>query len=114
VNAALDEARRGNRRPRPVDTNATAERPAPLPAPDVGTTVADRLDVTAALESLPPEFRAAVALRDLADLDYATIAEVLDIPPGTVRSRIARGRALLADRLGNSDTTPERLTERSP
>jgi RNA polymerase sigma-70 factor (ECF subfamily) len=35
-------------------------------------------------------------------LDYAEIADVLDIPPGTVRSRIARGRRALADHLGHS------------
>ena len=49
----------------------------------------DRLAIDAALAQLPEEFRAAVVLRDLCDLDYAEIAEVLDIPPGTVRSRIA-------------------------
>jgi RNA polymerase sigma-70 factor (ECF subfamily) len=75
--------------------------------------VADRLDVDAALATLPIEFRAAVALRDLAGLDYAEIAAVLDIPPGTVRSRIARGRALLADRLGNREQPEQRHTERS-
>jgi RNA polymerase sigma-70 factor (ECF subfamily) len=58
--------------------------------------------VDAALASIPVEFRTAVVLRDLCTLDYAEIAEVLGIPPGTVRSRIARGRALLADRLGGN------------
>ena len=47
-------------------------------------------------------------LRDLCDLDYAEIAEVLDLPPGTVRSRIARGRAALAEQLGNPEPTDER------
>ena len=51
----------------------------------------------------------AVVLRDLCDLDYAAIAEVLDLPPGTVRSRIARGRAALANRLGNHGPSDERL-----
>ena len=55
-----------------------------------------RIDVDAALATLPEEFRVAVVLRDLCDLDYAEIAEVLDVPPGTVRSRISRGRAALA------------------
>ena len=50
-----------------------------------------------------------MVLRDLLDLDYAQIAEVLEIPPGTVRSRIARGRALLAAALGNPDAPSERL-----
>jgi len=40
-------------------------------------------------------------LRDVAGLDYAEIATALDIPPGTVRSRIARGRAALAEALGS-------------
>ena len=98
-----------------VATNAALdESPAPEPAaptgrilaggccltnPPTDARVADVLDVDAALARLPEEHRAAVALRDLAGLDYAEIAAVLGIPPGTVRSRIARGRAALA-RLG--------------
>ena len=62
----------------------------------------------AALRNVPPDFRVAVVLRDLCDLDYAEIADVLELPPGTVRSRIARGRALLAELLGNRDTPSER------
>ncbi len=57
--------------------------------------IADRMQVDAALSRLPAEFRVAVVLRDLCDLDYGEIAEVLGIPPGTMRSRIARGRAAL-------------------
>jgi RNA polymerase sigma-70 factor (ECF subfamily) len=52
-----------------------------------------------ALDRLPEEFRAAVVLRDLEDLDYSEIAHVLEVPIGTVRSRIHRGRALLAELL---------------
>jgi RNA polymerase sigma-70 factor (ECF subfamily) len=105
TNAALDELRRGRRRPEPTDLST---------APDVGTVenidavVSDRLDVDAALRDVPVDFRVAVVLRDLCDLDYAEIADVLDLPPGTVRSRIARGRAALAERLGNRDTPSER------
>jgi RNA polymerase sigma-70 factor (ECF subfamily) len=58
--------------------------------------VALRLDIDAALATLPMEFRAAVVLRDLCGLSYHEIAEALDIAPGTVRSRIARGRSALA------------------
>jgi len=58
----------------------------------------------------PPEFRAAVVLRDLCTLDYAEIAEVLGLPAGTVRSRIARGRAQLADLVGNPSEETERPT----
>jgi RNA polymerase sigma-70 factor (ECF subfamily) len=100
TNAALDELRRKQRRPDPVEG---AGRDAVATGPALDTVVAERLDVDAALATLPPEFRVAVVLRDLCDLDYAAIAEVLDVPPGTVRSRIARGRALLADVLGNPE-----------
>ena len=68
-----------------------------LSATPVDGLVADRLLIDAALARLPEEFRVAVVLRDLLDLDYAEISEILDIPPGTVRSRIARGRAALAN-----------------
>lgn len=59
--------------------------------------MADRIDLDSALAGLPDEFRAPVVLRDVAGFDYAGIAEVLDLAPGTVRSRIARGRARLAE-----------------
>lgn len=79
------------------------------PAVDGGiSAVADRIDVDAAVGQLRADFRAAVVLRDLCDLDYGEIARVLDIPPGTVRSRIARGRAQLADLLGNPTPSPDR------
>jgi RNA polymerase sigma-70 factor (ECF subfamily) len=72
---------------------------------------ADRVDVDTALRQLPVEFRAPVVLRDLCGLDYAEIASVLDIPIGTVRSRIARGRSALFPLLaGNPEATPERPT----
>ena len=96
TNAALDEARRRGRRPAPVEI-VPEPRGDAVPVDDA---VADRLDVDAALAQLSPEHRAAVALRDLVGLDYAEIAAVLRIPPGTVRSRIARGRAALADLMG--------------
>jgi len=49
-----------------------------------------------ALAKVSPELREAVILRDLQDMDYKEIAEVLSIPQGTVKSRISRGRAELA------------------
>jgi len=50
----------------------------------------------AALQKLSPELREAVILRDLQDLEYREIADVLRIPEGTVKSRLNRGRAELA------------------
>jgi RNA polymerase sigma-70 factor (ECF subfamily) len=52
--------------------------------------------VQAALTKVSPELREAVILRDLQDMDYKEIAQVLRIPEGTVKSRISRGRAELA------------------
>jgi RNA polymerase sigma-70 factor (ECF subfamily) len=113
TNAAIDELRRRARRPVPDD--AVVEVASGRAGPEA---VVDRLDVDAALARIPEEFRAAVVLRDLCDLDYARIAAVLEIPPGTVRSRIARGRAALAhelgDDFGNSAATADRPTEHSP
>lgn len=113
TNACLDELRRRRRRPvvgLPEHDGMTIEQADPS-TPDPGDTVADRLLVDAALAELPEDFRAAVVLRDLCQLDYAEIAEVLGIPPGTVRSRIARGRGHLADQLsGNQTGTHQRPT----
>jgi RNA polymerase sigma-70 factor (ECF subfamily) len=50
----------------------------------------------ATLQRLSPDLREAVILRDLQEMEYREIAEVLDIPEGTVKSRINRGRAELA------------------
>ncbi len=52
-----------------------------------------------ALAQLDDEFRAAVVLKDIEDLDYAAIAEILGVPVGTVKSRIFRGRMLLRELL---------------
>jgi RNA polymerase sigma-70 factor (ECF subfamily) len=52
--------------------------------------------VQAALAKVSTELREAVILRDLQDMDYKEIAQVLGIPEGTVKSRISRGRAELA------------------
>lgn len=52
-----------------------------------------------ALAEVSPDLREAVILRDLQELDYKEIAQVLGIPEGTVKSRISRGRAELARRL---------------
>jgi RNA polymerase sigma-70 factor (ECF subfamily) len=60
--------------------------------------VADR-DVQAALESLPPKFREPLWLRDIEELAYADIAARLNVPIGTVMSRLARARELVYERL---------------
>ncbi len=117
TNVCLDELRRQRRRPLPGlggSDWSDGRSPAADPIDDVpllDEQVGDRLDIDAALAQLPPDFRAAVVLRDVCQLDYAEIGQVLGIPAGTVRSRIARGRAAVAARLaGNPDPPTQRPT----
>ena len=63
-------------------------------------------DVQAALDALPPDFRAAVVLCDLEGLSYEEIAATLGIKIGTVRSRIHRGRAQLRASLAHRAPVP--------
>jgi len=56
-------------------------------------------DLQDAIDDLPAAFRQAVWLRDVEEFSYAEIAAVLDVPLGTVMSRISRGRRLLFERL---------------
>jgi len=56
-------------------------------------------EVEAALAALPDEFREAILLVDVEELSYTEVSGVLDIPIGTVKSRVSRGRAILRDSL---------------
>lgn len=112
TNAALDELRRRRRRPQPLrDVERLHEVVADPRAEQAGELLENRELVVRALEALPEEYRVALVLRDVADLEYEQIAAVLDIPIGTVRSRIARGRARLADSFGNRPPTSERPSD---
>lgn len=120
TNAALDELRRRGRRPMlhavpddvPEPVDADAERRVEV--------VVDAQAIDTALATLPDDYRVAVVLRDVADLDYDEIAAVLDIPIGTVKSRIARGRSRLVAALdekgatGNPETSSRRPNLQEP
>lgn len=56
-------------------------------------------EILRAIDDLPDEYRMAVVLSDLEDLSYSEIAEVMEIPVGTVKSRLFRGRRQLQERL---------------
>jgi RNA polymerase sigma-70 factor (ECF subfamily) len=56
-------------------------------------------DLQAALDDLPEAFRQAVWLRDVEEFTYAEIAQMIEVPIGTVMSRISRGRRMLFERL---------------
>jgi RNA polymerase sigma factor (sigma-70 family) len=98
ANAALVEVERRNRRPRPLGDLAQPDRA--VRAGDDG--VLARLSLQDALGRIPPEYRVAIVLRELCECGYDEIAAVLDLPLGTVKSRIARGRAALLDILERS------------
>lgn len=70
----------------------------------VPTEPEERLDLAAALASLPPELRAVVLLVDAEGLSYAEAAVVLDMPAGTVASRLNRARAHLQGVLKGATT----------
>jgi RNA polymerase sigma-70 factor (ECF subfamily) len=69
----------------------------PMPGTDAMVAGREASEILqAGLQKLSPELREAVILRDLQDLEYREIAEILRIPEGTVKSRLNRGRAELA------------------
>ena len=114
VNACLDRTRKAASRP----SVAWAEEFDPPSADsDPGTRAATRLDVEAALATLPEEQRVAVVLVDMEGYPVAEVAQLLGCPVGTVKSRCARARArllpLLAQRppgaasSGNPEPVPD-------
>jgi len=115
TNACLDELRRRARRPTPGLPEFETQDQAPEPTrPGLDETIADRMLLDDALKELPDEFRAPVVLRDQLGMDYAEIASTLEIPPGTVRSRIARGRARLAQQLVGNQIEPDERPRSQP
>lgn len=108
VNASIDELRRRSRRRMALFGGEGAEREGEPVFEGAGPEDAvGMMDLEAALMELPLDYRSAVVLRDVCGLDYAEIAQVLSIPGGTVRSRIARGRSLLAGRLRPAEESPQ-------
>ena len=102
VNAATDQARRRGRSRAttldPEDAGLAAD-----PGVDLGEAVATAVAVQTALTKVPEEFRVAVVLCDLYRVPYADAAQILEVPVGTVKSRVFRGRAALATCLATTD-----------
>ena len=106
VNTCYDQLRRTKRhqaQPLPEGSDPPDER-----SEDLLTSIELRPDLEQALSALPPEFRAAVVLSDLEGLPLQAIAEALDVPIGTIKSRVFRGRRLLAEHLRNLSGPPAR------
>jgi RNA polymerase sigma-70 factor (ECF subfamily) len=101
-NTFRNERRGAARDPVEVDSDAVLEVAGPphQASPEdalLRETLAPEL--RAALDALPEAYRQAVWLRDVEDFSYAEIAAMLEVPTGTVMSRISRGRRLLFERL---------------
>ena len=100
VNACIDLARRRAARP----TEPLLLDPGVEPVEhDRFTERETSLAVLAALRTLPPEQTAAIVLVDIEGYPVEEVAEILQVPAGTVKSRCARGRARLAEQLRDLD-----------
>jgi RNA polymerase sigma-70 factor (ECF subfamily) len=100
TNTFLDDVRRRKRRPvdpLPDDPERVLGGSPEAPVQLWEDRLPDHLQ--AALAALPVEFRVPVVLRDVLGYSYDDIADALDVPVGTVRSRIHRGRARLREAL---------------
>jgi RNA polymerase sigma-70 factor (ECF subfamily) len=84
----------------PLDdyTEATAAYTPPIPEQ-----LTDE-DLLAALDRIPADFRAVVLLVDVEEFAYREAAEILQVPIGTVMSRVSRGRRLLREALGGKES----------
>ena len=109
VNTCYDQARRSGRRA--TEPLPEGRDPADAAAATALESVELRPDLEAALLRLPAEFRLAVVLCDAEGLSLQTAAEILGVPVGTVKSRVFRGRRLLAEMLGNLRPVPEHLSD---
>lgn len=119
-NAFLDEARKQTRRPASESLDEQGDYylynqlAGDLPEPQ--EEVINRLSSGAIVESLaavPPVFREAVVLVDIGDFSYADAAEILNVPIGTVMSRLYRGRRLLKQALAERTAKDGRHERRS-
>jgi RNA polymerase sigma-70 factor (ECF subfamily) len=103
LNAGNDVHRRRARRPEDAlerDDGKILDLPDPALGPDAIAEGRERARVVReALLALPVDYRTAVVLRDVNQLSYEEIAEALRVPLGTVKSRLSRARAMLADSL---------------
>jgi RNA polymerase sigma-70 factor (ECF subfamily) len=98
VNACYDQLR-VRRRQATLQLAHDPNEPQPdlgPPTPDHADQVIGTRDAAAALARIPEEFRVAVVLADVEDLPYEEVARILEVPIGTVKSRVHRGRVALA------------------
>lgn len=97
VNACYDHLRR--KVPAPMDLATLPDEPM---GPDPADRAADTVDVHRALASLPPDYRTVLILHDVQGLPYEEVALALEVPLGTVKSRLHRARAALGRALAGT------------
>jgi RNA polymerase sigma-70 factor, ECF subfamily len=102
-NAWIDDRRAAGRERAVVTQDETLMLAA---ADDAGHALQERLSLEAAMEQLPDEQRLAIALVLVEGLSYAEAAEVLQIPQGTLTSRLHRGREALTRQLAPAGGPP--------
>lgn len=102
VNACYDILRR-----RPPPSPSLDDRLESAATADPADQAAAAADVQRALLAVPPEFRAALVLHEMQDLPVEEVATALQIPVGTVKSRLHRGRVALARALGGDPAAQE-------
>ena len=107
TNICFDEMRKKSRIPIPDSESEQLEMRLQT---SFENEISDKLFIEEALTLLPNEFKTVIVLRDLCDLNYDEISEVLNIPIGTVRSRISRGRSAINNYLttGNQPDSSKR------
>ncbi len=71
-------------------------------------------DIRAAIETLPVNYRVVVVLSDIEGMSYQEIADTIDVPVGTVRSRLARGRSLLQKALWQHGKESNLIDQKKP
>lgn len=106
-NAYINEYRKKSKRPRQVDyeeivTFQDGEEMAGLDSTDMRDDIyRNRMgdEVTVALNNLPVDFRTVILLCDIEEFTYEEISKIIDIPIGTVRSRLFRARNMLKEKL---------------
>lgn len=101
VNTCYDQLRRQKRRR--ADPIPDHLDPADHSAEEAVDSAGLRPEIERALAAIPEDFRSAVILSDIEGLGLTEVAEILGIPVGTVKSRVFRGRRLLAQQLGNQN-----------
>jgi RNA polymerase sigma-70 factor (ECF subfamily) len=99
VNTCYDQLRKQKRRK--TDPMPEHLDPADYSAEDAVGAAGLRPEIRRALAAIPEDFRTDVILSDIEGMGLPDVAEILEIPVGTVKSRVFRGRRLLANELGN-------------